>query len=60
VDRARNLTDLARQIILLTLGVAVIIDALVTHARPVQWIVGLILLGIVPLDASLARLGRPH
>lgn len=59
MDRARDLTDLARQILILALGVAVIIDALIKpHARAVQWIVGLILLGIVPLDVGLARLGR--
>jgi hypothetical protein len=59
VDRARDLTDLARQILILVLGVAVIVDALFRpHTRAVQWIVGLILLGIVPLDAGLARLGR--
>lgn len=55
VERARDLTDLARQILLLVLGLAVTIDALVTHARTVQWVVGLILLGIVPLDAGLGR-----
>jgi hypothetical protein len=33
------------------LGVAVIIDALVQHASAVQWVAGLILVGIVPPEA---------
>lgn len=33
------------------LGAAVILDALVTHASTVQWVAGLILVGIVPPEA---------
>ena len=39
------------------LGVAVIVDALVTHASTVQWVAGLILVGIIPPEA-VARLAR--
>jgi hypothetical protein len=42
------------------LGVAVILDALVTHAAVVQWVAGLVLVGIVPPEAvaTLARRRR--
>ena len=33
------------------LGAAVILDALVSNARPIQWICGLVLVGIVPPEA---------
>ena len=33
------------------LGVVVIVDALVQHASAVQWVAGLILVGIVPPEA---------
>lgn len=33
------------------LGVAVIVDALVSHASAIQWVAGLILVGIVPPEA---------
>ena len=33
------------------LGAAVIIDALLTHAATVQWVAGLLLVGIVPPEA---------
>lgn len=39
------------------LGTAVIIDALVEHASAVQWVAGLILVGIVPPEA-VAQLAR--
>jgi hypothetical protein len=40
------------------LGVAVILDALVIQAPVVQWVAGLILVGIVPPEAVLAHLPR--
>jgi hypothetical protein len=40
------------------LGVAVIIDALVQHASAVQWVAGLILVGIVPPEAVADHLRK--
>jgi hypothetical protein len=40
------------------LGVAVIVDALVEHAGAVQWVAGLVLVGIIPPEAVLAQLRR--
>lgn len=40
------------------LGAAVIVDALVTHASPVQWIAGLVLVGVVPPEAVAAAWRR--
>jgi hypothetical protein len=42
------------------LGVAVIVDAIVAHAEVVQWVAGLVLVGIIPPEAvvRLARRGR--
>lgn len=40
------------------LGTAVIVDALVSSARVVQWVVGLILVGVVPPDVALSSLRR--
>jgi hypothetical protein len=40
------------------LGAAVIIDALVSHASAVQWVAGLILVGIIPPEAVISRLIR--
>ncbi|HEY2303251.1 MAG TPA: hypothetical protein VGH66_15230 [Acidimicrobiales bacterium] len=42
------------------LGAAVIVDALVTHASAVQWVAGLVLVGIIPPEAVIARLIRGH
>ena len=39
------------------LGVAVIVDALQGHAGAIQWVAGLVLVGIVPPEA-VAHLGR--
>lgn len=33
------------------LGAAVILDALISHASAIQWVAGLILVGIVPPEA---------
>ena len=41
------------------LGVAVILDAMVSTASTVQWVTGLILVGVIPPEAVLARLVRP-
>lgn len=41
------------------LGVAVIVDALVTPASIAQWVAGLVLVGIVPPEAVVARI-RPR
>ena len=40
------------------LGAGVIIDALITHASAVQWVAGLVLVGIIPPEAVIARLIR--
>jgi hypothetical protein len=40
------------------IGVAVIVDAVVQHASVVQWVAGLILVGIVPPEAVVAQLHR--
>ena len=42
------------------LGAAVILDALVTHAAVVQWVAGLILVGIVPPEAVAGAWRRPR
>jgi hypothetical protein len=43
------------------LGVAVIIDAIVARAPVIQWVAGLILVGIIPPEAvaQLARRREP-
>jgi hypothetical protein len=41
------------------LGVAVIVDALVEHASVIQWVAGLILVGIVPPEAVADHFHRP-
>lgn len=38
------------------LGVAVIIDAMATPTHVVQWVAGLVLVGIVPPDGALRAL----
>lgn len=43
------------QLLWLGLGSATIIDALVTHASMRQWVAGLILLGLIPVDSFLQR-----
>jgi len=40
------------------LGVAVILDAMVSAANTVQWVTGLILVGVIPPEAVLARVLR--
>lgn len=40
------------------LGVAVLLDATVTAAGTVQWVTGLILVGVIPPEAVIARLRR--
>ena len=47
-----------RELVATALGAAVIIDALVSPATVAQWVAGLVLLGIIPIDAVLARLRR--
>jgi hypothetical protein len=68
VDRSRHVSTIApvwlvlgRQTITFALGVAVIIDAVATQGtHNVEITDGLILLGIVPVDAFLSRLPFPH
>lgn len=57
MDYGGRLT-LFRELVATLLGVAVIIDALVSPATVAQWVAGLVLLGIIPIDAVLARLRR--
>ena len=40
------------------LGAVVIVDALIAHASAVQWVSGLILVGIVPPEAVVSRIRR--
>ena len=40
------------------IGVAVIVDAVAQHASVVQWVSGLILVGIVPPEAVADYVGR--
>jgi hypothetical protein len=40
------------------LGVGILLDATVTTASTVQWVTGLILVGVIPPEAVLARLRR--
>lgn len=56
----RGALVLVRQVVCFVLGVAVLVDALLaTKVALVQWLAGLGLIGILPLDASLAAfLGR--
>ena len=46
---------LLRQLVATGLGSAVIVDALVSPASTAQWVAGLILLGIIPVDGLLAH-----
>ena len=57
MDYGGRLT-LFRELVATLLGVAVIVDALVSPAPIAQWVAGLVLLGIIPIDAVLARLRR--
>lgn len=47
---------LFRELVATLLGAGVIIDAMTTPATVAQWVAGLVLLGIIPVDAVLARL----
>jgi hypothetical protein len=48
-----------RRVILFALGVAVIVDAMASAGQQLgQLIVGLVLVGLVPVDEFLSRLGR--
>lgn len=40
------------------LGVAVIVDAMISAASTVQWVTGLILVGVIPPEAVIARVRR--
>ena len=52
--------SLTRQVVVFMLGVAVIIDSLVTEGTHVtELLVGVFLLGLVPLDSLLERLPQP-
>ena len=55
MDYGRRLS-LFRELVATGLGAAVIIDALVSKPTIGQWVAGLVLLGIIPIDAVLARL----
>lgn len=44
----------ARHLVSTVLGVVVIVDAIISPAKVVQWVAGLVLLGIIPVDALLA------
>jgi hypothetical protein len=49
----------ARRLILFIVGIAVILDALISEGANVgQLIVGTILVGVIPVDEFLNRLGR--
>lgn len=48
----------ARRLILFALGVAVIVDALADGEHLGQLVVGLVLVGLVPVDDLLSRIGR--
>jgi hypothetical protein len=57
VEPGRKLT-LVRQLVATVLGIVVIIDALISPADIAQWVAGLVLIGILPLDALIvARKG---
>jgi len=57
---AHGWVAVARQTVLFALGVFVVLDAVLSEGTHVsEMIVGLLLLGLVPLDALMARLGRP-
>jgi hypothetical protein len=45
---------LFRQFVATLLGIVVIIDALVSPAKITQWVAGLVLIGILPVDALIA------
>jgi hypothetical protein len=48
-----------RRLVLFVLGVAVIVNGIATQGQNVgQLVIGVILVGVVPLDELLGRLGR--
>jgi hypothetical protein len=55
----REVFTLVRQVIVFVLGVGVIIDAIVTSGTHVtELVVGLILIGVLPLESLLDRVAR--
>lgn len=49
---------LAFRVVSYLLGVAVILDAMISTASTVQWVTGLVLVGVIPPEAVLARVRR--
>jgi hypothetical protein len=59
VDRARDLIGLARQTILFLLGVAVVIDSVVTPGTHIgELAAAIVMLGLAPVDALLERISQ--
>jgi hypothetical protein len=63
VDRANHLDPTDRylagfRVASFALGAAVLIDAMVAHSGAVQWVSGLILVGIVPPEAVARQFRR--
>ena len=55
---AVNHAVLAFRVASYLLGVAVILDAMISTASTVQWVTGLILVGVIPPEAVIARVRR--
>ena len=49
---------LAFRVVAFALGVAILLDATVTAAGTVQWVTGLVLVGVIPPEAVIARARR--
>jgi hypothetical protein len=48
-----------REVVTFALGVAVIVDSFFTHDRSVgELVVGLVMIGVLPLDRLLGAIGR--
>jgi len=55
--QADHWSDLIRQVLSFVIGIAVILHALITdQPQLLQWIIGLLLMGVVPIDAVIRRL----
>jgi hypothetical protein len=53
--------DWSRQVIMFLLGLALILDAVITgHHDAIYIVSGLVLMGIIPLDTALSHWSRNH